>query len=162
MYSILRIRDGAWANVQVYHTSFVKYLHDASRSNGSCIYNPKVVNFLLLKAIRLADTSGHLSTLWLNIHASIPGDDILFIPALQNALAQVNAKHWLRLCLLSLRTVFDWEEIGGKYNTFRQCMFHHISKDEKYWLSINPPDDVFPPLGCGFNQHWLRNWAKDF
>ncbi|KAF8663584.1 hypothetical protein AX16_000928 [Volvariella volvacea WC 439] len=163
LHSILSVPDRDWRNIEVYHTSFVEYLHDASRSDGCHIFKPDIINILLQKAIQWANrdeaTHPQHPTLWLEVHAFFPEGTILFTPDLWSVVSQMNAKHWLRLHLLF--QTFDWLETGRMYNQFRQWFIRCIPDAKKRWLSDNFPDDLFPPAGSNYQQHLLRDWVND-
>ncbi|KAF8651406.1 hypothetical protein AX16_004799 [Volvariella volvacea WC 439] len=161
LHSILKVPDSDYRNTEVYHTSFVEYLHDASRSGDYCVFNPKVPTFLLPKAVRWASTDAQgpylIRLTWLHIQAAIPGPDISFTPDLSNALAQMISKYWLRTALLFVK--FDLSIIREKYDTFRQRL-SSLPEERKNQLDDVFPHDLFPPPGEIFSRHLLHNWAK--
>ncbi|KAF8638198.1 hypothetical protein AX16_010544 [Volvariella volvacea WC 439] len=164
LHSIIRVPDDECDDIESYHTSFIEYLHDASRSGSYFIFDPKITNFLLPKTIPPADVDKAVQkcypTLWLEIYAFIPEDAILFTPDLQTALARMNAKHWLRKYLLF--GGFNHDEINKKYNKFWEWLMRCLPEDQKHRLNDNFPKDLFPPPSGDYQQHWLRHWAKDF
>ncbi|KAF8641773.1 hypothetical protein AX16_009806, partial [Volvariella volvacea WC 439] len=96
LQSVLRVPDSDKGAIEVYHTSFVEYLCDGSRSGTHFVKDPRVLLRLLLRALtpKLAfSTSLDIMQLWflLPVRPISPWSPDLF-----SALAQLNAVNWLR------------------------------------------------------------------
>ncbi|KAF8643078.1 hypothetical protein AX16_009219 [Volvariella volvacea WC 439] len=160
-------------SIRIYHTSFVDYLHDASRSGTYSVLSPTTTADSLAKAMKWANTDvaevnsdSEQLIFWLRVHSSIPKESNMFTSELLDALVRMDAKHWLRVHLLFVPLdIADYhqDKIREKYNIFQQWLMTHCPEEQKDRLAGNFPPDLFPPPGRDhYGYHWLYHWTQDF
>ncbi|KAF8655025.1 hypothetical protein AX16_003295 [Volvariella volvacea WC 439] len=149
LHSVLEIPVDDSGVIKLYHTSFLEYLYDPTRSSSHHVQSLTILGSTLRHALRWAIGLGGTipsldsSIAWLHIPFS--RDVIRATPGLLGSASEMNATAWLRECYLLARTPISPHHSEGDYTRFRQVLQSSITSEEWGRISNNYPsaDDLF-------------------
>ncbi|KAF8653686.1 hypothetical protein AX16_003836 [Volvariella volvacea WC 439] len=166
LHSVLRMPEEDRGFIDIYHTSFIEYLRDRSRSGIYYVLGGTVLSFVLSKALKWASVDCEPEEQRLTSWLQIPLPEVIVNRQLVDALTQLDARKWLQERLLWLQNGINIRGIHQKYTVFRQWIIYSAPEGHQQVILRNYPEDLFPTNNTSYMRayawHLLCNWVEDF